>query len=87
MIWVREGRVNRGQIVMPQAVELPDGTVVRVSIELVDEPHEPAAAGEHLDYATLPSFGMWTDRSDMSDSVAWVNQQRDAWRHRNEPAD
>jgi hypothetical protein len=86
MVMVREGRVAQGQIVIPNSVDLPDGTAVRVSIEVMESPLAPAGSGDAIDYATLPSFGMWADRPDMTDSVAWANQQRDAWRHRAEPA-
>jgi hypothetical protein len=87
MVLVREGHVEYGQIVVPHAVELPDGTPVRVSIEVVAGPDETSGSRDVIDHAALPSFGMWADRSEMTNSVAWVNRQRDAWRHRNETAD
>ena len=32
--------------------------------------------------ADLPFFGMWADREDMTDSVAWVRKDREQWRQR-----
>lgn len=29
-------------------------------------------------FADLPAFGMWKDREDMKDPVAWVRKQREA---------
>ena len=56
-------------------------------------PDEPAAASVSIGQAetpdeeqeallSLPFFGMWADREDMDDSVAWVRRQREGWNHR-----
>ena len=57
-------------------------------------PDEPAAAAsvsigqaetpdeEQEALLSLPFFGMWADREDMDDSVAWVRRQREGWNHR-----
>ncbi len=37
---------------------------------------------EQEDLLSLPFFGMWADREDMQDSVAWVRRQRSGWNHR-----
>ena len=80
MVLVREGRIEGGRLIVADAIALPDGTAVRVAIEVLDEPSSAVEASVAADL--LPGFGMWADREDMEDSVAWVNRQRDAWRER-----
>ena len=55
-----------------------------------DEPKEltPVSIGqtetsddEKEDLLSLPIFGMWADREDMEDSVAWVRRQREGCKH------
>lgn len=55
-----------------------------------DEPQEltPVSIGqtetsdeEKEDLLSLPIFGMWADREDMEDSVAWVRRQREGCKH------
>ena len=85
---VEEGKVNNGHIVLSKPLSLPEGTEVRVQIELVD----PAAVSggenqdkdsdESEDFANQPFFGMWADREDMRDSVAWLRKQREKWKER-----
>ncbi|MBI2843112.1 MAG: DUF2281 domain-containing protein [Armatimonadetes bacterium] len=31
---------------------------------------------------SLPFFGMWADREDMTDSAAWVRKERERWDER-----
>jgi hypothetical protein len=44
--------------------------------------HEHASAGNGNEFENLPFFGMWADRDEMSDSVAWVRKERDKWQQR-----
>ena len=48
-----------------------------VSIGQAETPDEEQEA-----LLSLPFFGMWADREDMEDSVAWVRRQREGWNHR-----
>lgn len=85
---IEEGKVNNGHIVLSKPLSLPEGTEVRVQIEPVD----PAAVSggenqdkdsdESEDFANLPCFGMWADREDMRDSVAWLRKEREKWQQR-----
>ena len=85
---IEEGKVNNGHIVLSKPLSLPEGTEVRVQIEPVD----PAAVSdddgqdkdsdESEDFANQSFFGMWADREDMRDSVAWVRKQRGEWKER-----
>ena len=34
------------------------------------------------EFKQLPFFGMYADREDMADSVAWVRQEREQWNTR-----
>jgi hypothetical protein len=79
MIVVQHARVEAGQLVLSEALPLPDGTPVRVSIEVIEPTREPPGPDDDVDFSTEPYFGTWAGRADMRDSVAWVNRQRDAW--------
>ena len=85
------GKVREGRIEFPNPLELPEGTEVEVSISPVEQPEAAPAstseAGCETDFARLPFFGMWADREDMADSVAWVRRQREQWRKRLERRD
>ena len=81
MVVIREGRIERGSVVLPDAVDLPDSTAVRVVIEVVPAGGE-RSADESIDFATAPFFGSWAHRDDLADSAAWVSSQRDAWQQR-----
>jgi hypothetical protein len=87
MVVVRTGRVEDGGVVLDGTLPLPDGTPIVVSIEVARSPNESPTGPADVDFASLPSFGMWADRIDMQDSVDWVNRQRDAWRERINRAD
>ena len=85
---IEEGKVNNGHIVLSKPLSLPEGTEVRVQIEPVD----PASVSDNdgqdkdsdasEDFANQPFFGMWADREDMRDSVAWLRKQREKWKER-----
>lgn len=53
------GVVKNGVIVLDDSERLPDGTVVEVS---------PASNGDRPRFGN-PAFGMWADRTDMTDSA------------------
>ena len=80
---VEEGKVNNGHIVLSKLLSLPEGTEVRIQIEPIGTDNtQNTAAEENEDFANLPFFGMWADREDMRDSVAWVRKQRKKWKER-----
>jgi hypothetical protein len=39
------------------------------------------------EFASLPFFGMWADRTEMRDSEAWVRSERKRWQRRLAPED
>lgn len=78
MTWQERGRIQGGAIVLARPLPLPEGTEVSVRVEAADRP--VAAATE--DFASLPFFGMWSERSDLADSTAWVRQERQRWQQR-----
>jgi len=80
MAWLERGKVHGTSIVFSKPLELPEGTEVEVRIEPVAASRQTAAGGE--DFAALPFFGMWANREDMSDSVAWVRTERERWQQR-----
>ena len=72
---IEEGKVNNGHIVLSNPLSLPEGTEVRVQIEPIDPDNaQSTEAGENKDFASQPFFGMWADREDMRDSVAWETE-------------
>lgn len=83
-IIIEQGEVNNGCIVLSKPLSLPEGTKVRIQIEPidVDEDNQSTTSDEHEDFRKLPCFGMWADREDMRDSVAWVRKQREKWLER-----
>jgi hypothetical protein len=40
-------------------------------------PHEGVSASNGHEFEQLPFFGMWADRDEMSDSVAWIRRERE----------
>jgi hypothetical protein len=85
---IEEGKVNNGHIVLSKPLSLPEGTEVRVQIELMDltsvngDNNQNTDSDESEDFANLPCFGMWADREDMRDSVAWLRKEREKWQQR-----
>jgi hypothetical protein len=62
--------VHAGQIILADALPLPEDTEVMVLID----PISPSGAMENVDarsFASLPCFGKWKDREDMFDSTTW----------------
>ena len=77
---IEEGKVNNGHIILSKPLSLPEGTEVRVQIEPIKPDDTQSTAAEaREEFASLPCFGMWADREDMQDSVAWVQKQREEW--------
>ena len=85
MAITEHGKVKDGAIVFDEPLDLPDGTEVNVKIEPVLTGVEMNSPLTEEEFASLPFFGMWANRVDMHDSVAWVNRERDKWNHRSEP--
>lgn len=80
---VEEGKVNDGHIILSKPLSLPEGTEVRVQIELIEsDDTQSKAAKAREEFANLPCFGMWADREDMRDSVAWLRREREKWQQR-----
>ena len=69
---VAHGKVRRGTIVLTEPLSLPDGIDVVVHIEVEKQPVQPPDA-----FLKLPFFGMYKDREDLEDSVAWVRKERE----------
>lgn len=71
---IEDGKVNNGHIVLSKPLSLPEGTEIRVQIELVDltsvngDDNQNTDSEESEDFANLSCFGMWADREDMRDS-------------------
>ncbi len=74
------GKIHSGSIVLDEPIDLPEGTEVVVHVEPVVLDHASARNGN--EFENLPFFGMWADRDEMSDSVAWVRNERDMWQQR-----
>ena len=76
---IEQGEVDNGGHVLSKPLSLPEGTKVRIQIEPIDtdEDNQSTTSDEHENFVNLPFFGMWADREDMRDSVAWVRKQRE----------
>ena len=80
---VEEGTISNGRIVLSKPLSLPEGPEVRIQIEPIDTDNtQNTVAEKNEDFANQPFFGMWADREDMRDSVAWVRKQREKWQER-----
>ena len=85
---IEEGKVSNGHIVLSNPLSLPEGTEVRVRIEPVDpvpvneDDGQDTGSNPSEDFANLSCFGMWADREDMRDSVAWLRKEREKWQQR-----
>ena len=53
-------------------VQIEEGTVVEVFV-----PAELKPAGKRRSIKDLPFYGMWKDRTDIGDGVAYVDKLRD----------
>ena len=80
---IENGKVSNGRIVLSKPLPLPEGTKVRIQIEAVETDNtQDTEAEKNEDFANQPFFGMWADREDMRDSVAWLRKQREKWQER-----
>ena len=76
------GTVRGDGIIFPEGLGLPEGMHVTVSI-VPEEADDESEFNESADeIARWPFFGMWADREDMADSVAWVRKIREQWLQR-----
>ncbi|MBI1929439.1 hypothetical protein HYR99_34990 [Candidatus Poribacteria bacterium] len=82
MAFIERGKIPNGSIVFSKPLPLTEGTEVVVRIELLPIGSQTAMSEVGEDFASLPFFGMWTDREDMRDSVAWVRRRREQWHQR-----
>ena len=72
---IEEGKVINGRVVLSKPLSLPEGTEVRIQIEPIEtDSTQNTEAKENEDFANQPFFGMWADREDVRDSVAWVRK-------------
>ena len=79
---VEQGKINNGGIVLSKPLPLPEGTEVRIQIEPISPNDSTSTAtDESGDFTNLPCFGMWADREEMRDSVAWLKKEREKWQH------
>ena len=80
---VEQGKVSNGGIVLSKPLLLPEGTEVRIQIEPIDTNDSTSTeTNDSEDFASLPCFGMWADRQEMRDSVAWLKREREKWQQR-----
>ena len=82
MSYVHRGKIKSGAVILSEPVTLPDGTDVVVNIEPVEAIEDVDGSIADNTVASLPFIGIWADREDMSDSVAWVRKERETWRQR-----
>ena len=82
MALIERGKVQGGSIVFSEPLRLPEGTEVLVSIEPLTAEEQTTKLSYSGEFASLPFFGMWADRQDMSDSTAWVRREREKWQRR-----
>jgi hypothetical protein len=74
-------KVQEGKLVLDEPVPLPDGTEVIVQVVQVPLQPGPSVTQEQLKELIKddPLFGMWADRDDIEDSVAWLERERKKW--------
>jgi len=72
MAIVEHGTVKGSVIEFPHTLALPNGTEVRVHIE----PETTAKALTARDLLTSDLVGMWADRKDITDSLAFARMLR-----------
>ena len=64
-----------GKVFIPaEPLDLPKDQEVLIEVQTVLPVAEKNGTGAEL--ARSPIVGMWADREEMRDSVAWVNEQR-----------
>ncbi|MXV77274.1 hypothetical protein F4083_07180 [Candidatus Poribacteria bacterium] len=82
-IIIEQGEVNNGGIVLSKPLSLPEGTRILIQIEPIEtDDDKDSLPDKKEDFANSSFIGMWADREDMQDSVAWVRKQREKWLER-----
>lgn len=79
---MERGKVRGRSIVFTKPLSLPEGTEVVVQIQPFVRTTTPTDSVDTQEFRSLPFFGMWADREDMQDSVAWVRKEREKWQQR-----
>ncbi len=85
MLYIKRGHIKNGQIVFSEPLDLPEGTAVIAEIEpagigaALEAPEEQPRLDD--DFTRLP-FGMWAEREDLKNSVAWTRKERKRWSQR-----
>lgn len=76
---ILKGVIKDGQISLPTKLDLPEGKEVTVRVEDVAETEKPLKSD---DLSKHPFVGMWADRTDLPDSVTYVQEMRKKWSNR-----
>ena len=76
---IARGTVRNGVIVTEEPLGVPDGTEVVVSLEPAEIGADAETDRRLAEFDSLGFHGMWADREDMADSVAWVRKIREQW--------
>ena len=77
-----------GKTIVPDAsINLPADQALEVELRLLPNSDKHASEAEpeqsgKLDITSLPFFGMWADRKDITDSAEWVHKEREKWSSR-----
>ena len=70
-----------GKTIVPDAdLDLPLDQALEIEVRVLTPEAAPSEAKAPI--SSLPFCGMWADREDMKDSVAWVNKERRRWSKR-----
>ena len=63
-----------GKVLIPAGpVDLPQGAVLRLHVELPQQPTAPAGP-----LSAIPAFGLWADRTDLGDTIEFSRHLRRA---------
>lgn len=79
---MERGIVRNGGVVFPKPLPLPEGSEVTVYVEPAGQDQQRPAQLSEKEYVAQPFFGLWRDREDMRDSMAWVRGERAKWQQR-----
>ncbi len=72
MTIIEQGEVNNGGIVLSKPLSLPEGTRILIQIEPIEtDDNKDNLPDKKEDFANSSFIGMWADREDMRDSIAW----------------
>jgi len=85
MTWRAHGRIERGQVLLDDPLDAPEGLKVLVRIESAEPSAQPNL--DVSDFTSLPFFGMWADRVGIQDSAEWVHERRETWGERKDRQD